>query len=247
MAKEELSELYNEGYYKQYESGFENKRRSDHERILKLADFKEEDNILEIGCGYGVLLSKIKSNFKKGIESNQYAVSICQKKGLDVSFDENVEKKINFPDNCFDYIIMNELIEHLHNPNAALKECYRLLKNGGKVIITTPAKNFLVRNLDKSHFSEMSIKELTNNLRNNNFKVTNIEVSGINFLDMFLRATVYKVGRKIRETNKKKNIEMSNYAQEKFDSSFLSKILSKFRKNLLFLGTQQLVIAKAKK
>jgi len=36
-------------------------------------------------------------------------------------------------------IVAGEVIEHLHNPYEFLKECHRLLKKGGRMIITTPS------------------------------------------------------------------------------------------------------------
>lgn len=38
----------------------------------------------------------------------------------------------------FDYIICNQVLEHLPEPKQALKEMYRVLKTGGKIICTTP-------------------------------------------------------------------------------------------------------------
>lgn len=40
--------------------------------------------------------------------------------------------------NNFDIILMTEVLEHLENPEAVLKECYRVLKQGGVMIATIP-------------------------------------------------------------------------------------------------------------
>ncbi|MCD4753855.1 MAG: class I SAM-dependent methyltransferase [Anaerolineaceae bacterium] len=42
------------------------------------------------------------------------------------------------PDESFDVILCSEVFEHLPNPIAALKELSRLLKQGGKLILTAP-------------------------------------------------------------------------------------------------------------
>lgn len=41
-------------------------------------------------------------------------------------------------DEKFDYIVCNQVLEHLPEPKEALKELYRVLKTGGKIICTTP-------------------------------------------------------------------------------------------------------------
>ena len=41
-------------------------------------------------------------------------------------------------DNTFDIIVMTEVMEHLERPTPVIKECYRVLKNSGKLIATMP-------------------------------------------------------------------------------------------------------------
>ena len=43
-----------------------------------------------------------------------------------------------FPDNHFDAVHSAHVIEHVYDPVAMLKECFRVLKPGGKLVILTP-------------------------------------------------------------------------------------------------------------
>jgi SAM-dependent methyltransferase len=45
---------------------------------------------------------------------------------------------LDLPDASFDAIVMNHVIEHIHDPRALLAECMRLLKKGGWLVATTP-------------------------------------------------------------------------------------------------------------
>ncbi len=45
---------------------------------------------------------------------------------------------IPLPDNSFDIVIMGELLEHVPEPLLVLKEACRLLRSGGKALITVP-------------------------------------------------------------------------------------------------------------
>jgi len=60
----ELIDLYDQKYYKEQEFSFKAEDRADHKRILELLKPKASDRVLEIGCGFGVLLEKIPSNKK---------------------------------------------------------------------------------------------------------------------------------------------------------------------------------------
>jgi SAM-dependent methyltransferase len=45
------------------------------------------------------------------------------------------------PSNSFDVITMSQTIEHLYTPDATLRECLRILKPGGLLVMTTPNVN----------------------------------------------------------------------------------------------------------
>ncbi len=115
--------LYGQKYYKEYEFGFKAEGRSDHERILELLKVKAQDRVLEIGCGFGVLLKRIPSEKKTGIETNDEAIEECRKRGLSV-IKTNAEKGLPFKGSSFDIVIMNEVIEHLKNPILFLKSVF---------------------------------------------------------------------------------------------------------------------------
>ena len=60
------SGLYGRDYYESHEFSFRCREREDHDRILQLLNLSETDRVLEIGCGFGVLLEKIPSKNKVG-------------------------------------------------------------------------------------------------------------------------------------------------------------------------------------
>ena len=54
---------------------------------------------------------------------------------IDIFYDGKI---IPFPDNTFDSILASEVLEHVFNLEEILKELFRVLKPGGKVLITIP-------------------------------------------------------------------------------------------------------------
>lgn len=59
--------------------------------------------------------------------------------------------EIPWEDNYFDAIVAGEFIEHLYSPDVTktLAEAFRILKIGGKILLTTPNPNDLKRKLRK--------------------------------------------------------------------------------------------------
>ena len=50
----------------------------------------------------------------------------------------DLNEGLPFPDNSFDLLVSIEGIEHLENPSFFLRECERVTRSGGIVIVTTP-------------------------------------------------------------------------------------------------------------
>ncbi len=95
--------------------------------------------LLEIGCGTGDYLALMRTLgwTVEGVEIDPVA---CQRArqiyDLDVYEGEVVSKDYSM--NSIDAIVMNHVIEHVFDPVRLLKECYRITKPGGRVIVITP-------------------------------------------------------------------------------------------------------------
>lgn len=237
--------LYDQRYYEEYEFGFQAEERSDHKRILELLKPKADDRVLEIGCGFGVLLKKIPSAKKIGIETNDIAIRKCRKRELSV-IKADAEKGLPFKDSSFDIVIMNEVLEHLKTPGFVLEECFRILVPRGKIVLTGPARNFFLRDISATHLSEMTIKEMRELVQECGFKVLSQEVCGISFLYPLLENLLFKPFRLLRYIFRRKQEERSvrliDSCHGLADRTFL-KPLSHYRKRFLGLGLNQLILA----
>jgi len=99
-----------------------------------------DGKILDIGCGSGKFLLRAKKGGwdAYGLEISEKAVDTALRVGLKVKRTDGTFDCIDFPDSHFDCIVMNHTLEHCHYPTKALKECYRLLKKDGLLIIVAP-------------------------------------------------------------------------------------------------------------
>lgn len=105
--------------------------------------------ILDCGCGKGIwgyLMRSVRGTEKSrliGIDVNRKYLNFCKKHGI---YDEAVEGDISnlpFPKKSVDFLICSEVIEHLDEPSAKkfLDGVDRVMKKGGRAIITTPNVN----------------------------------------------------------------------------------------------------------
>lgn len=112
---------------------------------LKASD---RGRLLDVGCGNGRVLAQMRELGWEvmGVEPDSEAVRIAKERfGLDV-FQGTLEEA-KFPDNSFDAITMNHVIEHVPDPIGLLAECRRVLKPGGKLVMVTPNIQSLGRRL----------------------------------------------------------------------------------------------------
>jgi len=125
--------------YIEKEEGYYGNIRDD---IISLVQ-KGPNKILEIGCGRGCTLKKLKELGKAskvcGVEidkdSAQYA-----KAYLDYMVKGDIEEMSSLPfdRSYFDYIIFADVLEHLINPWKVLKMVNNYLSDEGSIIATTP-------------------------------------------------------------------------------------------------------------
>lgn len=136
-----------------------------HQRLLSayhLAKPFIKGDLLELGCGEGrgvELLAPIADSYI-GIDKIKSVIDNLKNKYPDFQFMNGVFPPFPFEDNSFDTIVTFQVIEHVKDDEGFIKEIYRVLKPGGKALITTPnIKMTLSRN--PWHEREYTGDELT--------------------------------------------------------------------------------------
>lgn len=113
--------------------------------IKKLANFSGNEKVLEVGCGTAFHLAELSSLFLRGVgtDASKKMLEIAKKKyeknNLEFILDDS-EKLTKFPNDYFDTVFFVGLLEHLTIPFDCFKNCFRVLKPGGKFIGITPNK-----------------------------------------------------------------------------------------------------------
>jgi 2-polyprenyl-3-methyl-5-hydroxy-6-metoxy-1,4-benzoquinol methylase len=95
-------------------------------------------HLLDIGCGNGKYLDMMRSLGwqVEGVEVDPAAVR--QARSLELEVRQGCLEDQDYSTDSFDAITLRHVIEHVHDPLALLKECRRILKPTGRIVITTP-------------------------------------------------------------------------------------------------------------
>jgi SAM-dependent methyltransferase len=113
-----------------------------------LQRFQAKGRLMDVGTGFGFFLSEMKKRGWEvmGVEISQRGLNYARNR-LGVNVAPGPLEKAGLPEGHFDGVTAFYVIEHLPDPIAFLRECHRILKPGGLLLLryphTTPIKNLL--------------------------------------------------------------------------------------------------------
>ncbi len=183
-----------------------------------LRTLPDKGTILDVGCGNGKFLE------------------LARKRGLSVfGVDPYIERDIpslnirkvaleetNFKEKVFDYITLNNVLEHVQDPIETLIYCRRLLKNNGKIIVNIPSSSSLNYKIFGKNWVSLDTPRHT-----------------FIFSNKTMEIVCKKAGLKIKKITDKSEpftiIGSLFYLFTKRNTLSKSKILSNFLVNILFM------------
>jgi len=99
---------------------------------------KDDLRILDVGCGTGANLEMLSAYGQaEGVDVSDDALAFCEKKGLKAQ--KGLAESLPFSDETFDLTTALDVVEHLDDDIAGLREMYRVTKRGGYSLIFVPA------------------------------------------------------------------------------------------------------------
>jgi SAM-dependent methyltransferase len=141
---------------------------------------KNQGRLLDVGCQFGELLflAKKLGYEADGLEINQGNVEYVRRQGFKVY--STILEDAEIPDNHYDTIIVNHVLEHVPNPKTFLDEVRRILRPGGFLFIGVPCFESIIpihlkrskwyALLPEEHIWQFGQESLTTLLHNTQFQ-----------------------------------------------------------------------------
>ncbi|HWI85129.1 MAG TPA: class I SAM-dependent methyltransferase, partial [Sphingomonas sp.] len=110
------------------------------EHQIAVAWAKSDDRVLDIGCGRGAFLAKVKEACGArvtGLESNKVAAGHAETRGIEI-VDEYIETHAEARPEYYDMVTAFQVLEHVPQPRSFLLACKAALKKGGVLVIAVP-------------------------------------------------------------------------------------------------------------
>ena len=176
-------------YNLEYAKGHEKKNPltyGEFKEVIKLYIPSQNEKVLEIGCNTGEFCGILKEKYNldpEGIDINEEAIKIARMKYPSIKF--HVSDFFDLVES-YDVIYLQQVIEHLKEPEKAFLKLYDLLNPGGKIIITCPNKWAYISKIicriknekfcfDPTHVSEFNPKELSHLIKKAGFNILKVK------------------------------------------------------------------------
>ena len=132
------------------------------EHKVAIKNIPQDSFVLDIGCGEGYGTNSLSKHVKKivGMDvDNDTLIDASNKyKSENCTFKLYNGTNIPYDDGTFDVVVSFHVIEHVQDDLNFVSEIYRVLKDGGVFIVSTPNKTFRVKKNGKL-FNEFHIRE----------------------------------------------------------------------------------------
>lgn len=139
--------------------------------------------ILDVGCGTGAnLLMLSQYGDAEGVDISEDALAFCRERGLD-KVRLGAGEKLPYDDGTFDLVTAFDVVEHMDDDLAGLREMRRVLRPGGRVLLFVPTFMFLwgVQDDVSNHRRRYRLPELKRVLEQAGFEVERATYANITF------------------------------------------------------------------
>src|SRR5205085_9447491 len=144
---------------------------------------KRRPRILDIGCGTGANLQMLsKFGVAEGVDVSDDALEFCRARGLS-TVKSGAAEALPYEEASFDLATGLDVVEHLDDDTAGLREMRRVLRPGGRALLFVPAFMFLwgVQDEVSNHRRRYTKAELTRVVHDAGLTVERITYANLTF------------------------------------------------------------------
>jgi len=144
---------------------------------------KQRPRILDVGCGTGANLQMLAQfGAAEGVDVSTDALDFCRARGL-ADVKPGAAESLPFPDASFDLVTGLDVVEHLDDDIAGLREMCRVLRPDGRAVLFVPAFMFLwgVQDDISHHRRRYTLPELKQKLRDAGLEIERASYANLTF------------------------------------------------------------------
>jgi SAM-dependent methyltransferase len=161
---------------------------------------KIDIKILDVGCGTGANLELL-SQFgeAEGVDVSSEALSFCRERGL-VKVKQGAAEALPYADGSFELVTGLDVVEHLDDDLAGLREMRRILTRDGRALVFVPAFMFLwgVQDDISNHRRRYTLPGLKRVLREAGFEIERASYANISFFAPILLGRLFMRVTRVR-------------------------------------------------
>ena len=139
--------------------------------------------ILDVGCGTGANLKMLAAHGRaEGVDISPQAVEFCHERGLE-SVKLGAIEQLPYENDSFELVTALDVVEHLDDDVAGLREMRRVLRHDGRLLLFVPAFMFLwgVQDDVSNHRRRYTLPRLVNAVEEAGFSVEWASYANISF------------------------------------------------------------------
>lgn len=163
------------------------------EEAARVSDLSASPTIIDLGCGSGRLLSRIRAASPKarllGFDVDSRALELARHAVPDAEFHQadlsGGDASAGALQQQADVVLCSEVIEHLENPERAVRLARALLKPGGAFIVTVPVGTITAIDRAIGHLRHYTLERMQSLLEGDGFRVRRSYLWGFPFHTLF--------------------------------------------------------------
>lgn len=179
--------------------------------------------IIDFGCGCGLMLGHLEQfGVVTGVDFSEQALEYCK-----IKFDGrllacNLSEEIKWEEK-FDLAVALDIVEHIENDSAVVKNIFNALNMNGEAILTVPALQFLWSDHDENcmHIKRYNLSKFKTILEKAGFTI-----EYISYYNFFLFPIVVLLRLTTRFLRINKNSGLENDIKDNFINKILYRIFS---------------------
>ena len=204
------------------------------DRLVRLLPRYTNPRVLDIGCGTGFNLELARAAGVRdavGLDLSAKALSFCRQRGLRQLVRGDAARP-PFGDQTFDIVLALDLIEHVEDDRRAISGLWRVLKPGGRLIVFTPAFQFLwsVQDRASHHFRRYTAPELRTKLLDAGYAIDKLS-----YANTLLFPVVWGGRALLRASGRSGEYSSENDLHPRWTNSLLTRVFAAERRLLRYV------------